>query len=266
MNLTTNAAHAMRESGGRLVISVSVEPLSPPKPTTLRALVSPGAGRDGAYVRLRVQDSGLGMTPAVRDRIFEPFYTTKPPGEGTGLGLAVVHGIVRAHRGVIDVSSTPGEGSTFDVYFPIAAPAPPEPAPSPGCEQVPRGNGQHILLVDDEPGLMRTGKRTLELCGYSVTAFTNPAEALEALRDGSRRFDLLITDLAMPGMDGTRLSSEATRLRPGLPVLLATGLTSETTSESAARSGVRAILAKPVDFKTLSEAVHRTLQAPTRPV
>ncbi|MCC6233783.1 MAG: CHASE domain-containing protein, partial [Verrucomicrobiales bacterium] len=135
MNLTTNAAHAMRESGGRLVISVSVEPLSPTKPTTFRALVSPGAGRDGAYVRLRVQDSGLGMTPAVRDRIFEPFYTTKPPGEGTGLGLAVVHGIVRAHRGIIDVSSTPGEGSTFDVYFPIAAPAPPEPAPPPGCEQ-----------------------------------------------------------------------------------------------------------------------------------
>jgi CheY-like chemotaxis protein len=212
----------------------------------------------GRYVQLSVSDTGCGMDRATQEHIFEPFFTTKGVGQGTGLGLAVVHGIMKSHDGGISVYSQPGRGTKFHLYFPVieteVVEGKIEAAP------IPHGNGEHILLVDDEAALVGAGKRMLERLGYIVTTKTSSSEALEAVRDHPETFDLVITDLTMPGMDGAGLGSQLLQLQPDLPIIITTGYSGVMTAEKVRELGFRELLSKPSTLRTLGETVHRVLQ------
>jgi signal transduction histidine kinase len=254
MNLCTNAAQAMAAGGGR--IDIRLEPASLGLDA---ARVHPDLA-PGDYARLSVADTGSGMDQATLERIFEPFFTTKAPGAGTGLGLAVVHGIVKGHGGAITVRSRPDEGSTFDVYLPAAE----RSAPGAMAEEppIPRGAGQEILCVDDEPALVRLNERFLGRLGYRVTGFTRPRQALAALREDPMRFDLLLTDLSMPEMSGTELAREALAIQPGLPIAITTGLVTPDLLDNAEALGVREFLTKPTSLQDLAAALRRIFPLP----
>jgi signal transduction histidine kinase len=203
INLVSNAAHAMRANGGVLRVEVSGFGLA------AGAEAPHGAMKPGDYVRLSVSDTGHGMEKAVFDRIFDPFYTTKPAGEGTGLGLSVVHGIVRSHQGVITARSEPGRGSVFEIYLPrMDTPK----AVETEAGAVPAGR-EAVLLVDDEEALTEIGKEMLERLGYAVTATTSSAEALDLFRDQPDRFDVVMTDQTMPHMTGIELARRMLSIR-----------------------------------------------------
>ena len=254
MNLGTNAWHAMREKPGTLKVEMVVMEVDADF-----AGAHPGL-HPGRYVRLSVSDTGHGMDPATVERIFEPFFTTKSVGEGTGLGLAVVLGIMQNHDGTITVYSERGAGTTFHLYFPVfeTETATPEPVSMP----IPRGQGEHVLFVDDEEALARVGTRMLERLGYRVTSKTNAPEAVAAVRAHPDKFDLVVTDLTMPGLDGLKLGSQLLQIRPGLPIILTTGYSGAMTLENARELGFRDLLAKPTTARVLGEAVHRALQPP----
>jgi signal transduction histidine kinase len=209
MNLCTNAGYAMRETGGTLDMHLDGVEVDP------AVAAPPPALPPGPYVRVTVRDTGPGMSPAVLARLFEPSFTTKAVGEGSGMGLAVVHGIVASHGGAVTVQSTPGQGATFTVYLPRLAQAlavPPAPAQIP----LPRGH-ERILLVDDEASVAEMGQRLLTRLGYEVVAYTSSREALDAFRGAPEGFDLLITDHTMPQMTGEALARAVRQIRPDLP-------------------------------------------------
>jgi CheY-like chemotaxis protein len=214
--------------------------------------------RPGRYVQLSVSDTGCGMDRATQEHIFEPFFTTKGVGQGTGLGLAVVHGIMKSHDGGISVYSQPGHGTKFHLYFPVieaqVVEGKIEAAP------IPRGNGERILFVDDEDALVDSGKRILERLGYIVTAKTSPLEAIADVRDQTEKFDLVITDLTMPSMDGVKLGGQLLQLQPHLPIILTTGYSGVMTAAKVRELGFRELLSKPSTARTLGETVHRVLQ------
>ncbi|MBI3790376.1 MAG: MASE1 domain-containing protein [Gemmatimonadetes bacterium] len=215
VNLGTNAIHAMREQGGTLQMSLDALELT-------EADVRAGRGqRQGRHVRLVVRDSGHGIPPATLERIFEPFFTTKPLGEGTGLGLAVVHGVVRGLGGTITASSTVGVGTTFEVLVP--ATESPEATPVPSVRVRPTARGMRVLIADDERALVRIAERTLTRAECRVVAVTSSAEALERLRADPDGFDVLVTDLTMPGMDGLELAAAMREVKADLKVLLVSG-------------------------------------------
>jgi len=252
MNLGTNAWHAMREKPGTLKVEM----------TEIEADIDfagahPGL-HAGRYVRLAVSDTGHGMDPATVERIFDPFFTTKPVGEGTGLGLAVVMGIMQSHDGAITVYSEPGHGTTFHLYFPIfeAEPAPVESGP----RAIPQGHGEHILFVDDEAALLNVGKKMLERLGYTVTAKANALDAIAAVRDQPEAFDLVVTDLTMPAMDGIKLGKQLLQIQPRLSVILSTGYSGMITEDTLHELGFRGLLVKPTTARALGEAVHQALQ------
>ena len=241
MNLCTNAAHAMSESGG--ILEVSIE----------RARSAPA----GDSLRLSVADTGAGMDADTAGRIFEPFFTTKERGQGTGLGLAVVHGIITEHGGTIDVASRPGEGATFTAYLPIDAAvetAAEEPAPT----APPRGRGR-ILFVDDEVPIVRMGQKILGRLGYTVVGATESEEALDAFREAPAAFDLVITDQTMPVLTGDALIAEVRKLRPDIPVILCTGYSQKMNEDTAKAAGIDAFLMKPLEAGELGWAVARAL-------
>jgi CheY-like chemotaxis protein len=248
-----NAAPAMRETGGPIEVTldnVAVPPESPLVPLVLQS---------GPYVRLRVRDTGRGMSPEVMERIFEPFFTTKDTGEGTGLGLAVVHGIVTRHEGAIAVESTPGQGTTFTVHLPrITNPATVEVRTEPQSV----GESARILFVDDEAPLVFLGKTTLEALGYRVTGCTGGFEALEAFRATPDRFDLVITDYAMPDMNGETLAHALRQIRPGIALILCTGFNDAMTAERARALGIHAIVMKPWSNNDMSLQIRRALAPP----
>jgi PAS domain S-box-containing protein len=252
-NLSANAAHAMRERGGHLDLRQRTLQVD----ATLAA-TSPDL-QPGRYVELTVADTGSGMSPETLERIFDPFFTTKGPGEGTGLGLAVVHGIMKEHDGAILVDSTPGQGTTFRLYFPAVEL--PETTPDETPEIIPRGQGERLLILDDEEALLRVNQRTLERLGYHVTAHTIPSVALAAFRDNPEQFDLVITDLAMPGMTGMDFSRELLRLRPGCPVVLTTGYTSSLDPQNIKSLGLAGLLFKPATAAVIGETVHHALRS-----
>lgn len=252
VNLGTNAWHAMNGRLGRIDLGLeNVDADADLAETT------PGL-RVGRYVRLSVADDGDGMDEATLARIFEPFFTTKAPGEGTGLGLAVVHGIIQSHNGAITTSSRPGAGTRFCLYFPAYA-GEAETRGGTKPVQIARGQGEKILYVDDELPLAEMGKKILERLGYQVEMYSDPNDALAAVKGGGVNYDLVVTDLTMPSMSGLELAKELLEWRPNLPVILTTGYAATLTAERFQASGVREVLLKPHSMETLASVVDRVL-------
>jgi CheY-like chemotaxis protein len=209
----------------------------------------------GNYARISVSDTGHGMDEATRQRIFDPFFTTKAPGLGTGLGLSVVHGIVSGYGGAIEVASTPGRGTTFDLYFP-AVTGRTEPA-RPKQAGLLRGEGQHILYLDDEEALVHLSTRLFERLGYRVSGYTKAPDALTAFRAAPDSFDIAVTDYNMPGASGLDVARDLLAVRADLPVVLASGYITDELQAHAQKIGVRHLLYKPNTVEELCEVVHR---------
>jgi PAS domain S-box-containing protein len=250
MNLATNAASAMKEKGGILGISTTDIDFEPDSPI-LDTDVEPGE-----YVQLIVTDTGHGMEPHVMKRIFEPFFTTKEVGEGTGMGLPVVYGIVKSLHGAITVESEPGVGSTFRIFLPIARTD--GKLESSEAQVAPRGT-EHILFVEDEEMLTEWGQAMLERLGYTVTALTDSTEALKLFSSDPSRFDLVITDQTMPKLTGMHLARELLTIRNNIPIILCTGHSDSTSPEKAKKAGIREFLMKPIEKQQLATAVRRVL-------
>ncbi len=252
MNLCTNANHAMRDKGGVLEICLGEKILTPPEVTFYPDL------EPGPYLILTVNDTGHGMAAPIRERIFEPYFTTKPTGEGTGLGLSVVHGIVKSCGGTITVESEPGKGSSFKVFLPpIEEVNLQEPE---SLDSIPGGN-ERILFLDNEESLLKMGKQMLEGLGYKVFMETSSIKALEAFKSDPGKYDLVISDLTMPKMSGDKLAEELIRLRPDIPIILCTGYSELITEEKARKIGVRAFLTKPVAMRKMAKTVRMALDA-----
>jgi PAS domain S-box-containing protein len=250
MNLGTNAAHAMGERGGVLDIRLEGVRLDAAEATALEL-------REGRHVKLSVGDSGAGMDRATLERIFEPFYTTKPPGSGTGLGLSVVHGIVKSHEAAITVESQVGLGTTFHLYFP-AVETTARPAAAPVARDV-GGHGEHVLYVDDEEAIVSVATLTLQTLGYRVTGETDAARALADFRSRPHEFDALVTDLSMPGMPGFELARRVRETRPGIPIVLTSGFVRPEDAEAVRRVGDVEIVLKPNLIADLGPTLHRLL-------
>ena len=250
MNLCTNAGHAMQERGGVLEIGLENTVLDL-GPSNRHAGLKPGP-----FVCLTVSDTGHGMTPDVLERIFDPFFTTKEIAEGTGMGLAVSHGIVNGAGGTIYAYSEPNKGTTFKVLLPmIERRLEPEQRP----ETVIAGGNEHILFVDDELTLVEMGRQMLQSYGYKVTTCTGSIEALDMFRNDPSRFDLVITDMTMPNMTGDKLARSLMKLRPDVPVILCTGFSVNITEESATKLGIRALVMKPILMHQIAATVRRVL-------
>ncbi len=249
INLVTNAAHAMTAKGGVLKVAVCDFHLDD-------EMEAPDGGMPPrAYLRLTVSDTGHGMERTTIDRIFDPFFTTKKKGEGTGLGLSVVQGIVKAHGGAITVESTVGRGTTFNVYLPrVEDERRMETTVAPV-----QGGTEHILFVDDEEALVELAKETLERLGYKVTATTSSARALTLFRKDPRKYDVVITDQTMPHMTGIELAGELIAVREAVPVILCTGFSQTVSQEEAEELGVREFLFKPVVKREMAAAIRRVL-------
>ncbi|MBC2743762.1 MAG: PAS domain S-box protein [Desulfosarcina sp.] len=253
MNLCTNAAHAMEAGSGQL--TVTLELLIIDKNTV-------ATGDDlapGRYLQLSVRDTGTGMEKAMADRIFEPYFTTKAVGEGTGMGLATVHGIVNDHGGRIFVESEPGEGSVFRVLFPVLENPAEEVASQP--VSYPRGT-ERILFVDDEDLLVEVGVEMLKDLGYDAVGITRASQALETFKVRPDGFDLVVTDMTMPGMTGDDLAAQILHHRPNIPVIICTGFSKRMSSERASSLGIRALLMKPVTVQELSRTIREVLDQP----
>lgn len=251
MNLGTNAAHAMRDRGERIEISLT-EATPPP-----HILLAAPHLKDQTCLSLTVKDEGCGLSPEDQERIFDPFFTTKAPGEGTGMGLSVVHGIVQNMGGAVDLTSIQGEGSTFFVWLPVSQAEPDAQEPL-TTEGLPRGQ-EKILLVDDESSLVTSGYKILEKLGYDVTFRQSATEALDIFEASRKAFDLVITDMTMPGMSGAKLAKKLLDINPDLPIILLTGY-SHDMDESRARSlGIKRYLLKPTNRSELARTVREVL-------
>ncbi|MGD8241985.1 MAG: ATP-binding protein [Desulfobacterales bacterium] len=257
MNLATNAAHAMEGEGGRLAILLDDIDLEAGE------VVIDGMDGVAKAVQLVVQDSGKGMSPSVLDRIFDPYFTTKVKGKGTGMGLAVVHGIVKSYGGEIQVESQPGQGSRFRIFLPAADRPKSEtnPSPLPGDAM---GGSESILVVDDEPQIVDLLRVTLSRMGYRVSAFTDSLEALAVFEANPQNFQVVLTDMTMPGMTGEELAHRVLAVRPGLPVILTTGFSERINESQARRLGIRKFLYKPIVRENLAVALREALQDPDR--
>ena len=253
MNLCRNAEHAMTAGG---VLRVALDIIDAKEDATLSHGVLPA----GRYVRLRVQDTGCGMTPEIASRIFEPFFTTRESGAGTGLGLALVQDIVTDFGGAIDVESQPGVGSTFDVYLPRSEVEATGKADQ--AAELPRGNGERILLVEDEQPLMLLTEEMLAALNYEPAGFISAAEALEEFRADPARFDAVILDQLMPGMTGTELARQMRQLRADVAVVLISGYTGPVLTQQALFAGIDHILTKPLDLRQIADALAKALAAP----
>jgi signal transduction histidine kinase/ActR/RegA family two-component response regulator len=250
INLCTNAAHAMREKGGTL--EVTLKPLDLDR----HSAAAYNAIEPGPYVHLSVRDTGTGIAPDIIDRIFEPFFTTKPAGTGTGMGLSVVHGIVKSLKGDVKVYSRPGSGTVFHVVLPREA----EQADAQeAAEPAAPGGNESILLIDDEKLLLDVGMRLLNSLGYTVTALHNPVEALELFRQDPAAFDSVITDQTMPDMTGFELARRMLQIRPGIPIILCTGYSDLVTAQSAREAGIGQFINKPLDRILIAKTLRTVL-------
>jgi CheY-like chemotaxis protein len=254
MNLCTNAAYAMRDKGGILRLGIS------------RVILTEGDRASepditpGEYVVLEVRDTGRGMEPETLERVFDPFFTTKKQGEGTGLGLSVVHGIVKSFGGHITVESEPAKGTSFSIYLPKAD----ERLCTVGKHTTPVAGGkERILLVDDEDIMIALDEERLTGLGYEVVASTSSEEALEIFRKTPDRFDLVITDYTMPNLTGIDLAAQLLMIKPTIPIVLWTGYNEAVSRERVQKAGIKAFLMKPSDKNTLAATIRRVLDGET---
>jgi len=252
MNLCTNASQAMGEEGG--VMEVSLHKVNLDQETATSLDINPGA-----YLRLMVSDTGHGIPPEIMERIFEPYFTTKEVGHGTGLGLSVVHGIVKSHRGTIICRSVLKEGTTFEVYLPeIESEKKVEGQFE--KESIPTGT-ERILFIDDEAALTRLAEDMLKKLGYKVTTKTNSVEAFDLFKERPHEFDLVITDMTMPGLTGDRLAQKTMEIRPDIPVILCSGYSEHISEEKAKAIGIREFVMKPLGTKKFAETIRTVLDA-----
>jgi PAS domain S-box-containing protein len=251
MNLCTNASHAMTPAGGQLSVTLEQKELGA---DFFRRFVD---AQPGSYLQLCVRDTGCGMTPEIMAAIFDPYFTTKDLGEGTGLGLAVVHGIVKEYGGDIRVRSKPEQGTTFELYFPTIRAASTRPQADEALH-LPGGN-EHILVVDDEPSILKVTEQLLRKLGYRVTTAPDGKPALALFSKDPNAFDLVITDITMPHMTGDRLAKAILELRPDTPVILCTGYSRLIDEAQAESIGIAALMIKPVGKTTLAVELRRLL-------
>jgi PAS domain S-box-containing protein len=252
MNLCTNAVQAM-EFGG--LLSVVLDRAEVTDPRTL----SRGTIARGSYVRLIVSDTGCGIPPAVLDRMFDPFFTTKEVGEGTGLGLSLVHGIVTDLGGAIDVTTTVGAGTRFEIWLPVTGETPIATVEDSGT--LPRGRGETVMIVDDERPLVDLAEEIIADLGYEPVGFTSSSAALEAFRAAPERFDVVLTDESMPELIGTELAQAIRRLRPNIPIILMTGYAGTQLANRAADLGLSNVLRKPLHRRDLADSLARVFEA-----
>lgn len=259
LNLGTNAWQAVQDSGsGTVNVSLTRQNTLPPG-----AGPAPGESAPASWACLCVSDNGAGMDEATRSRMFEPFFTTKAPGKGTGLGLAVVHGILRDHQAVLHVQSAPGAGSSFAIYFPGLPDEAVQPPDQPADTATHRQDGQgppHVLYVDDDEMIVFLVRRLMEREGYRVSVFADPGKALEAILAPDAPYDLVITDFNMPGMSGLDLARAVRDLRPDLPMAITSGHIHDELKEQALALGVRELIYKPTTMNELLEAVNRLVR------
>jgi CheY-like chemotaxis protein len=251
MNLCTNAMQAMERGG---VLSVILECVDVSESRTL----SRGSLAAGPYVRLIVSDTGAGIPPTVLERMFDPFFTTKSVGEGTGLGLSLVHGIVADLGGAIGVATEAGRGTRFEIWLPVAG-----ETPTPVVEAnraLPRGKGETVMIVDDEPALVALAEEITAALGYEPVGFASSSAALRAFRADPQRFDVILTDESMPELAGTELAREIRRIRPTVPVIVMSGYGGSQFANRAADIGVNATLRKPLHRFELAESLALTLR------
>jgi len=250
INLCNNAVDALPEKGGVITIELlnaTIDKQQTKHPTKLHP---------GQYAKLVVSDNGIGMDTEIRDRVFEPYFTTKDIGEGTGIGMAVVHGIVERHDGEIIVDSKPGRGTTFTIFFPAYEGLFEQETDE--RDILPVGD-ECILYVDDEPSIATLGKRLLESLGYTTESTTSPENALDMVRNDPDKFDLLITDMAMPSMTGDQLVIETLKIRQDMPTIMCTGYSAKFSEKDAADIGVHSYIMKPINRSELSKVVRKVL-------
>ena len=261
MNLCTNSAHAMGEEGGVLEIKlkeIEVDLSTTDVISTIGNKKIKGSGV-GRFLHLTVSDTGHGMDAETIERIFEPYFTTKKIGEGTGMGLAVVHGIVKNHRGEIKVYSEKGKGTTIHIFFPLEEDKQRKKALQEQPIQKIRGGNECILLVDDMPHLVEMVKQMLERIGYQVNGKISSLDALEAFRQTPGKFDMVITDQTMPKMTGVQLTQEIKRIKPNTPVILLTGFSGSVNEKNFKKQGIDAFLMKPIISKDIAQAIRDVL-------
>lgn len=250
MNLCTNAYHAMEETGGTLTISLKNIIY------TQKDLISASDIRPGNFVRLSIKDTGVGIEPEIRNKIFDPYFTTKETGRGTGMGLAIAHGIIKSYGGFITCQSEMGVGTVFDVSLPaLSEQIVPEPEE---FSSIPVGT-ERILFIDDEPILVEMSKNMLSRLGYSVTVRTNSLEALTTFQKQPEAFDLVITDQTMPGVTGFDLARKMLQIRPNLPIILCTGYSSLITEEQVKSFGIKGFSLKPLVKKDIAGLIRKVL-------
>jgi PAS domain S-box-containing protein len=250
INLCNNAVDALPEKGGIITIELLNETIDIKQTKHQTKLKS------GQYAKLIVSDNGIGMDTEILDRVFEPYFTTKAFGEGTGIGMAVVHGIVERHGGAIIADSKPGQGTTFTIFLPAH-----EGLFEQETEErdiLPVGD-EYILYVDDEPSIATLGKRLLEGLGYTTESTTDPKKALDMVRNDPNKFDLLITDMAMPNMTGEQLVIETLKIRQNMPIIICTGYSAKISEKEAADIGVRSFVMKPINKSELAKMVRKVL-------
>lgn len=250
LNLCTNAAHAMEDTGGVLEVGIKNVVLDEVSAALYPDLTA------GEYVKLTISDTGPGVSPKIKDRIFDPYFTTKDVGKGTGMGLSVVHGIVKSHGGAVIIDSELEKGTTFSIFFQVVEKEPVEEIETE--EELPVGN-ERILFVDDEAPMVYVGRYRLERLGYKIESTTSPVEALEKFNASPDQFDLVITDMSMPQMTGDRLVKEILKTRPDMPVILCTGFSEKIDEDKAKVIGVRQYIEKPINRRDLAFMVRKVL-------
>ena len=250
MNLCTNAAHAMADTAGILEVNLQNMELKAEEASLYPDLTA------GPYVKLSISDTGQGMDNNIMDRIFDPYFTTKSQDKGTGMGLAVVHGIIKGHGGTIHVESAPGKGSRFDIFFPIMEKQ--TVSETEELKALPTG-GECILLVDDEDSLIDLGQNMLKKLGYRVETWTRPVEALETFRADPHKFDLVISDMTMPNMTGDILTSELRQIRDDIPIIICTGYSERINEQRAEELGIQGLIMKPFTIRRLARKVREVL-------
>jgi len=253
MNLCTNAYHSMRTTGGVITITLTEIDLFDEKCAHQLSDLS------GSYLKLEVSDTGIGMDSEVQSKIFDPYFTTKEVNEGTGLGLSVVLGIIKEHNGCINVSSEPGKGSTFQVYFPLLKHGINTPSQKNGTESL-KGGTERIMVIDDEESILSSTKDLLEDYGYQIKGFSNATSAFKAFKKNPAQFDLILTDMTMPKMTGDNFSYRAIKIRSDIPIILCTGYSENISEIKALKIGIKKYLLKPIEKQTLLTSIREVLE------